>query len=552
MDPPGEKLSAKVPFTWLRPINSAGCFSPAHLSEEPRRQIACGALLCPPRQVSVVLDLLTKIAIPSAPESSAENGEDIGELTKGRVQKYIGPEKTQGLSLCVHVTPNAAIALDTWMQEGQKASKSIPEKLTDLIRTGTIKWRPGMRLRSKNAQGKGADKHQKFLEEQAAKGLKRRRDILNDRPENKKSLFKFAELFAGIGGFRIGLEKIGGECVFSSEVEHYARCTYAYNFGCVPDGDILAYDEADVPHFNLLTAGFPCQSHSKAGFKKGFNDFRGSLFFEVTRMLHYHYPEAFLLENVPNLLETNDGEAIKLVMDELKNAGGGYDVQYKVINSCHWVPQKRERLYFVGFRCDKNAMAQFSWPKTVTDEHANIKVRVRDILEPREAVDLKEHQLSNRKWNKTLSTAKARKQQTIRVADLDGCARTLCSRYLRGYTRYSEFVPYIEEDGSVVNHQELYNNMVSQVDLENDESHADEEDEKEEFTVDDNRERGKNPRYFTPRECARLQGFPDTFALQDVSKSERRIYHQLGNAVVPLVIEAIGQEIANTSIWNDI
>jgi DNA (cytosine-5)-methyltransferase 1 len=174
--------------------------------------------------------------------------------------------------------------------------------------------------------------------------------------------FKFIDLFAGIGGLRIGFEAIGGQCVFTSEWNKYAQETYRANF---PDddhvvyGDITKIDEKDIPEHDVLLAGFPCQPFSIAGVSKknslgrahGFADeTQGTLFFDVVRILRHHRPKAFLLENVKNLLSHDRGNTMRVILHALDELD--YDVDYRVIDAQSWVPQHRERIFLVGFRRD--------------------------------------------------------------------------------------------------------------------------------------------------------------------------------------------------------
>ena len=174
--------------------------------------------------------------------------------------------------------------------------------------------------------------------------------------------FRFVELFAGIGGFRVGLERLGGECVFASEWDPSCCATYRTNFGDNPAGDITHVDEKAIPPHDILTAGFPCQSFSRAGALQGFDDSRGQLFFEIPRVLKYHRPRAFLLENVANLLKIDQGRDMKRIVHELRACG--YVVHHAGINSKTVVPQQRVRLFIVGLLKEAvQAPEIFHWPE---------------------------------------------------------------------------------------------------------------------------------------------------------------------------------------------
>lgn len=174
-----------------------------------------------------------------------------------------------------------------------------------------------------------------------------------------KGLFSFIDLFAGIGGIRLGFESVGGTCVFSSEIDKDACKTYEANFGEHPAGDITKISAKSIPDFDILLAGFPCQAFSIIGKKEGFsNETSGTLFFEIERILKEKRPKAFLLENVKNLVTHDKGRTFKIILSHLENLG--YKVFYKVLNSLNFgVPQKRERIIIVGFLDN----VDFSFPK---------------------------------------------------------------------------------------------------------------------------------------------------------------------------------------------
>ena len=162
--------------------------------------------------------------------------------------------------------------------------------------------------------------------------------------------FKFIDLFAGIGGIRRPYQKLGGECVFSSEIDKFAIKTYEANWGETPSGDITQIEAKDIPNFDILLAGFPCQAFSIAGKRKGFDDTRGTMFFEVERILEYHKPKCFMLENVKGLLSHDKGNTFRVMRDILEKKLD-YKIYYKVLNAKDFgVPQNRERIIIVGFK----------------------------------------------------------------------------------------------------------------------------------------------------------------------------------------------------------
>lgn len=188
----------------------------------------------------------------------------------------------------------------------------------------------------------------------------------------KKSNFTFIDLFAGIGGFRLAMQDNGGECVFSSEWDAAAKKTYACNYGEVPFGDITKIDTANIPDFDICCGGFPCQPFSYAGLCQGFSDkTRGTLFFEICRIISHKKPKMIFLENVKGLVSHKNGQTLKIIEQELKLLG--YDIHWKILNSLDYgLPQKRERWYCVGF--DKKI--DFEFPKPI-----NKRTILRDIID---------------------------------------------------------------------------------------------------------------------------------------------------------------------------
>ena len=164
-------------------------------------------------------------------------------------------------------------------------------------------------------------------------------------------MYKFIDLFSGLGGFRIALERKGMECVFASDIDERVNLAYKKNFGDMPSGDITEISEKKIPKHDILCAGFPCQSFSISGKMKGLNDNRGRLFYEIIRIVQYHQPYVLLLENVKNILTVDNGQVIKTI--EVKLDEIGYRLYKHVLNSSYFgIPQSRERVYFVGLRKD--------------------------------------------------------------------------------------------------------------------------------------------------------------------------------------------------------
>ena len=311
--------------------------------------------------------------------------------------------------------------------------------------------------------------------------------------EKRKPSFRYIDLFAGIGGIRIPFQELGGKCVFTSEWDSFAQKTYAINFGGEIAGDITKVNPESIPDFDILLGGFPCQPFSQAGLHKGFSDTRGTLFFDIERIIQIKRPKAFLLENVKQLKGHDKGRTYQVIEEHLKALN--YSVTAKVLRAGDFgVPQNRERIYIVGFdreyyNLDEDYAFEFpNPPKT--------KTRLGDILEP--MVDEK-YTISQRLYDGHLRRKEEHKKKgngfgfSLFNADSE-YTNTLSARY---YKDGSEIL--IEQPGDL-------------------------------------------PRKLTPRECARLQGFPEDFI---IPVSDTRAYKQFGNSVAVPVIRAIAKNIIN-------
>ena len=325
--------------------------------------------------------------------------------------------------------------------------------------------------------------------------VKKREDV-----PRKETDYTFIDLFAGIGGMRIAYERAGGHCVYSNEWNRYSQKTYFANFGEYPDGDITKVNAADIPNHDILVAGFPCQPFSIAGVSKkqslgratGFEDkTQGTLFFDVCRILKEKRPKAFMLENVKNLCSHDKGRTFKVIQESLEELN--YKIFFRILDGKSYVPQHRERIVIVGFdqeRYGKNVTFEFNLTK---NEKTPV---IRDILES----DVSDkYTLSDKLWVYLQNYAAKHKAAGngfgYGIAPLDGVSRTISARYYK--------------DGSEI--------LIAQ--------------------------NGKNPRKLTPRECARLQGFPDSFK---IPVSDTQAYKQFGNSVVvPLM-----SEVAKLVIYN--
>jgi DNA (cytosine-5)-methyltransferase 1 len=324
--------------------------------------------------------------------------------------------------------------------------------------------------------------------------------------------FTFIDLFAGIGGIRIGFESIGGKCVFTSEWNDWSKKTYQANFGDDETfiGDIVPYPAEDVPDHDVLLAGFPCQPFSIAGVSKknalgrphGFKcTTQGTLFFDVARIIAAKSPKVFLLENVKNLVSHNQGKTFEIILNTLENELN-YHVYWKIIDGQSWVPQHRERTIIVGFKKD----VPFSWDDLIVPSERPI---LKSIFHPQNGTESAQepyttgtkgkvqskYVLTDHLWQYLQDYAAKHKAKGngfgYGLVTENDIARTLSARYYK--------------DGSEI--------LIS-------------------------RGAKKNPRRLTPRECARLMGFSDDYK---IVVSDTQAYKQFGNSVVVPVIKAVAK-----------
>ncbi len=309
----------------------------------------------------------------------------------------------------------------------------------------------------------------------------------------------FIDLFAGLGGFRLSLESLGARCVYSNEWDEPVQKVYAENFGDMPEGDITKVDENTIPTHDILCAGFPCQAFSISGKQRGFEDSRGTLFFDVARIVRAKRPKIVFMENVKNFATHDEGRTlavVKATMEEL-----GYQFYQKVLNAVDYgVPQKRERIYMICFRNDLN-ISDFSYPKPfelqrhVEDFLLDDENLVKNLYVERP--DTYYNGVVDENYsNKSIRLGTVNKGgQGERIYSTKGIAITL-SAYGGGV--------FAKTGGYMVN--------------------------------------GK-PRRLHPRECARIMGYPDSYK---ISKSANQAYKQFGNSVVIDVLQLIAIEIGNT------
>ncbi len=306
----------------------------------------------------------------------------------------------------------------------------------------------------------------------------------------------FIDLFAGLGGFRLALESLGAKCVYSNEWDKPAQEVYKANFGEIPEGDITKVDETTIPNHDILCAGFPCQAFSISGKRMGFDDSRGTLFFDVARIVKVKQPKVVFMENVRNFATHDGGNTIKVVENTIRELG--YDFNYQVLSAADYnIPQKRERVYMVCFRKDLS-VKDFVYPKPMP-----LHRHVEDFLLPdsderikplyRERNDLKLQDDDGQYTNHTKRIGTIGKGgQGERIYSTKGIAITL-SAYGGGF--------FAKTGGYLVNGR---------------------------------------PRRLHPRECARIMGFPDTY---QISSSMGQAYKQFGNSVVVDVLQYVAREI---------
>lgn len=317
--------------------------------------------------------------------------------------------------------------------------------------------------------------------------------------EKRLTGYRFIDLFAGLGGFRLALESYGARCVYSNEWNRYAQEVYHDNFGDMPEGDIRLVDEKGIPDHDILCAGFPCQAFSISGKQRGFEDSRGTLFFDVARIVKEKKPKIVFMENVKNFEKHGGGKTLEVIKGTMQELG--YTFFYKVLNAADYgVPQNRERIYMVCFRNDLN-IEEFSFPeKMVLEKH------LEDYL--LEEKEISEHLYITRKdtvfkenyteeySNKTVRIGTVNKGgQGERIYSIKGVAITLSA---------DGGGVFAKTGGYLVNGR---------------------------------------MRRLAPRECARIMGFPDSYK---ISSNSNQAYKQFGNSVVIDVLQYIVGEIVNT------
>lgn len=314
-----------------------------------------------------------------------------------------------------------------------------------------------------------------------------------------KDSLKVIELFAGIGGIGLGFEKAGFETVYANEIDRFCRQTYRANIGEIDGRDIRDIPSKEIPDFDVLLAGFPCQPFSMAGSKKGFSDPRGNLFFQIERVLRDKKPPALFLENVKFLLSHHKKETFEIIKHILRNRLG-YFIYWKILNSSDFgLPQSRERVYIVGFKKDVG----FKFPNPT-----NKRTKLKEVLEK----EIDNKYFISQKYYECLVRHKAHHRARgngwgFEIVDPEGMANSL-----------------------VVGRMGRERNLIQ-------------EQTREHFYREGMDKSTKNClglRTLTPRECARLQGFPDSF---EIPVSDTQAYKQFGNTVSIPVVKATAKRM---------
>ncbi|KAJ3332867.1 hypothetical protein HDU76_012791 [Blyttiomyces sp. JEL0837] len=475
--------------------------------------------------------------------------------------------------LAVHLNPVGAAIINSWIRginEGQSIFEVEPLTAPIPAPTKESKYQqkdkiPAIVADSKRKRKRSENDHDRQSED-AMEEKEAEESGVGKKVKENPARFKYIELFAGIGGFRLALDSLGGKSTFASEISESVRETYIANFienneddETMLIGDITEIEGTDVPDHDILTAGFPCQSFCKVGDRTGLDDERGELFFEVVRILAEKRPKAFLLENVANLVTLDNGSAFETIISHLKKLN--YQLSL-IIDAAHYVPQTRLRIYIVGFLSETHHQ-NFTWPSFPPRSRT-----LRSILDTTISIDspltLTPTQVESIRGSRTY-----RRNPLWRIARCDGRARTLMGSYRVAYRMYSEVVPVpLPEEGQGLKNEpsaaeKEYERELGEAavkDINNEEEGNDyAEVESAESVAEVDRvveDASSNPavpdarnaidnghaRFYSPRECARIMGFPESFII-DKSRFPNTFYHQIGNAVCPPVIQAVTDRI---------
>ena len=315
-------------------------------------------------------------------------------------------------------------------------------------------------------------------------------------------MLKFIDLFSGLGGFRIALEDKNCKCVFSSEIDKFVCDVYEKNFNERPKGDITKIESEDIPDFNILCAGFPCQPFSIGGLRKGFEDTRGTLFFEVARILKDKKPEAFILENVKGIVNHDNGNTLKVILNTLNELG--YKYSYKVLNALDYgIPQNRERWYCVGFREDLNINIRDENGKDlIFPKKKKLEVYIEDIID-KNVIGHEITEIARNNINLHINKIKSKNSyNSNRFIVANEIRPSRCS--FRNNGTFPCFTAKMGTGGNNVPVIVEYNRKV------------------------------------TVKECLKVMGFPEGFIIKD---NYNQSYKQIGNSVVVPIIKDIADNV---------
>ena len=310
-----------------------------------------------------------------------------------------------------------------------------------------------------------------------------------------EKMLTVGSMFAGIGGIDLAFKNVGCKNVWANEIDRFACETYRLNFGdtFLVEGDIKKINSEDIPNFDVLCAGFPCQAFSSVGLMKGFEDPRGNLFFEVIRIVGQKKPRVVFLENVANLVEHDNGKTFNVIKNLLEEKG--YHVLYRIMNAKEYgnLPQQRNRIYIVAFKYEEDMM-KFEFPEKIPLTRTAFDIYDKDKKEVKYYMD------GHRMWDKMMAYMTDR-NRVYRFTDtgLSRGREGICPTLLASMGSRYERIPFFYDDYSV--------------------------------------------RVMTPRECARMQGFPESFIFYE--GNEKQIYKQIGNSVAVPVVERIAENIVN-------
>jgi len=323
--------------------------------------------------------------------------------------------------------------------------------------------------------------------------------------KTKLSNYEFIDLFAGIGGFHYALTSYGANCVFASEWDKHAASVYQNNFNVTPFGDITKISETEIPRHDIICGGFPCQAFSVSGKQKGFDDTRGTLFFDILRIADYHKPKLLFLENVKNIQAHDGGNTIKVIVDNLDKLG--YNVFYKLLNTSNYgLPQNRERVYFVCFRKDLHVI-KFEFPKPL-NSHISLQTILEENIDPKYNIQRQDVVIKkNLDIHNDLFDEPIRKNKPIQIGFVNKGGQGERIYHPNGHS-----ITLSAYGGGAGAKTGLYlvNNKL---------------------------------RKLTERECAKLQGFPDSFVLHE---NRNQCYKQFGNSVSVNVLQHVLKNIIDS------